>query len=278
MSKLPVLKIGHSPDTDDAFMFYALTNRKLKPRNFTMKFYLEEIEQLNRKAFECIYDVTAASVHAYAYLSDKYQIIPFGSSIGLNYGPVIVAKDNIPLERLRKLKICIPGTLTTAYLLLKLCLPETEVYSMNSKEIIPAILNGKFPAGLIIHEGQLTYEKYKLCKILDFGKWWFEKFNLPLPLGLNLIRKDLDEPIKKEFINIFLDSINYALKNRKEALRFAKKFSEELNDNEADRFVDMYVNNYSLNLTDKELYAIEKLLSLGKENGLITTTFKVQCA
>ncbi len=264
------IKVAHSPDSDDAFMFYGMATNKIRVPGVKFTHTLTDIETLNRKALEGFYDITAISFHAYPYLQDKYALMPSGGSVGEGYGPMIVASRNIPLDEIKHHKIAVPGTMTTAYLTLKLFAPDIVTEVVPFDEIIPKVLEGKFEAGLIIHEGQLTFNKAGLHKILDMGKWWRDQTGLPLPLGGNAIRRELGPEMIASCCNALRDSIQYALDNREEALQYAMQFARDLEPQMADKFIGMYVNERTLDYGNDGREAITKLLDMGYAAGVIT--------
>jgi 1,4-dihydroxy-6-naphthoate synthase len=264
------ITIAHSPDSDDAFMFYGLATNKIRIPGYRFVHTLSDIETLNRKAMnEQFYDVTAISFHAYPYLQEHYTLMACGGSVGDNYGPMIVAQKAYTLDEVKKLHIAVPGTLTTAFLTLKLFAPEIETVTVDFDKIIPAVLAGEFDAGLIIHEGQLTYSRDGLKKILDLGVWWNEQTGLPLPLGGNAIRRSLGGDAQLITTSALRDSIQYALDHREAALEYAMQFARDLDPNLANRFVGMYVNDRTINYGDDGREAIRKLLDMGYERGII---------
>jgi 1,4-dihydroxy-6-naphthoate synthase len=277
-SAIREITIAHSPDSDDAFMFYGLATNKIRVPGYKFSHTLTDIETLNRKAMnEAFYDVTAISFHAYPYLQENYALMACGGSVGDGYGPMIVAPKKLTTDEVKKLKIAVPGTLTTAYLALKLFAPEVETATIPFDEIIPRVAGGEFEAGLIIHEGQLTYGNSGLHKILDLGQWWREETNgLPLPLGGNAIRRSLGSDVMKTTTQALRDSIQHALDNREEALQYAMQFARDLDTSLANRFVGMYVNERTLNYGDDGREAIKKLLELGYERGIIPHKAKVE--
>jgi 5,8-dihydroxy-2-naphthoate synthase len=270
-SSAPVreIKVAHSPDSDDAFMFYGLATNKVRVPGLKFTHTLTDIETLNRKALDGFYDVTAISFHAYPYLQDKYALMPSGGSVGEGYGPMIVSTKQLTLDEVRKVKVAVPGTMTTAYLSLKLFAPEIETEVVPFDQIIPAILAGKFEAGLIIHEGQLTYSRSGLHKVLDMGKWWRDQTGLPLPLGGNAIKRSLGPELMASVCVALRDSIQYALDNRAEALEYAMQFARDLDVQSADKFVGMYVNERTLDYGPDGREAVAKLLDMGFEKGII---------
>jgi 1,4-dihydroxy-6-naphthoate synthase len=268
-TKIREIKVAHSPDSDDAFMFYGMATNKVRVPGVKFTHTLCDIETLNRKALEGYYDITAISFHAYPYLQDKYAIMPSGGSVGEGYGPMIVASRNIPVEEIANIKIAVPGTMTTAYLALKLFAPNVVTEVVPFDEIIPRVLEGKYEAGLIIHEGQLTFNKVGLHRIVDMGKWWRDLTGMPLPLGGNAIKRDLGPALINSCCNALRDSIQYALDNREEALQYAMQFARDLDVQQADKFVGMYVNERTLDYGKDGREAISALLEMGFERGII---------
>jgi 1,4-dihydroxy-6-naphthoate synthase len=268
-SSLREIAVAHSPDSDDAFMFYGLATNKVRVAGLKFTHTLCDIETLNRKALEGVYDVTAISFHAYPYLQDKYALMPSGGSVGEGYGPMIVSPRGYSLDDVKKLRIAIPGTMTTAYLALKLFAPEIETVVVPFDQIIPQLLEGKHEAGLIIHEGQLTYAKSGLHRILDMGKWWRDITGLPLPLGGNAIRRDLGPELIESVCKALKDSIQYALDHREEALEYAMQFARDLDTQSADKFVGMYVNERTVDYGEDGREAIRRLLDMGYKQGII---------
>jgi 1,4-dihydroxy-6-naphthoate synthase len=264
------ISIAHSPDSDDAFMFYGLATNKVRVPGYKFTHVLTDIETLNHKAInEAFYDITAISFHAYPYLQDKYTLMACGGSVGEGYGPMIVANPKMTLADAQKTRIAVPGTLTTAFLALRLFAPDIEYSVVPFDKIIPAVTAGEFDAGLIIHEGQLTYANDGLVKLLDLGQWWREKTNLPLPLGGNAIRRSLGQETMVMATQALRDSIQHALDHREEALAYAMQFARDLDPTLANRFVGMYVNERTLNYGEDGREAIRKLLDMGYERGII---------
>jgi 5,8-dihydroxy-2-naphthoate synthase len=261
--------VAHSPDSDDAFMFYGLATNKIRVPGLKFSHTLCDIETLNRKALEGFYDITAISFHAYPYIQDKYALMPSGGSVGEGYGPMIVAARNMPVEEITKCRIAVPGTMTTAYLVLKLFAPEIATDVVPFDQIIPQVLAGKYEAGLIIHEGQLTFNKSGLHKIVDMGKWWRDTTGLPLPLGGNAIRRELGPELIASCCTALRDSIRYALEHREQALEYAMQFARDLDRQMADKFVGMYVNERTLDYGKDGRDAITKLLGMGYQAGII---------
>jgi 1,4-dihydroxy-6-naphthoate synthase len=264
------ISIAHSPDSDDAFMFYGLATNKVRVPGYKFTHTLTDIETLNHRAInEAFYDVTAISFHAYPYLQDNYTLMACGGSVGEGYGPMIVSSRKLTLPQVKKTRIAVPGTLTTAYLTLKLFAPDIETAVVPFDKIIPAVAAGEYDAGLIIHEGQLTYANDGLTKLLDLGQWWREQTGLPLPLGGNAIRRSLGAEALSSTTNALRDSIQHALDHREEALAYAMQFARDLDPTLANRFVGMYVNERTLNYGPDGREAIHKLLEMGYDRGII---------
>jgi 1,4-dihydroxy-6-naphthoate synthase len=273
-----VIRVGHSPDPDDAFMFHALANDKIATGNLKFVHELQDIETLNRRALRGELEVTAVSIHAYSFLLDKYALLPSGCSMGDKYGPMIVARKPYAVSDLPKLKLAVPGTLTTAFLTLKLLLAghEFQFDVIPFDEIIPAVAAGKYEAGLIIHEGQLTFQNQGLHLVTDLGVWWQEKTGLPLPLGGNVVRKDLGLPLMKEISRLIKQSIRYGLDHRREALDYALKYARDMDVDLADKFVGMYVNDWTLDYGERGRAAIRKLLDEGHRAGIIPSPVEIE--
>jgi 1,4-dihydroxy-6-naphthoate synthase len=271
------ISIAHSPDSDDAFMFYGLATNKVRVPGYRFTHTLCDIETLNRRAQdEAFFDVTAISFHAYPYLQQNYTLMGCGGSVGEGYGPMIVSRNPLTLEDLSRIKIAVPGTLTTAYLALKIFNPELRTETVAFDKIIPAIIAGDFDAGLIIHEGQLTYSTSGLYKVLDLGVWWRETTGLVLPLGGNAIRRSLGAEAHKILSKALRDSIQHALDHREAALEYAMQFARDLDTRLASRFVSMYVNDRTLDYGADGREAIRKLLALGHERGIIPVAPQVE--
>ncbi len=269
-SQVKEIKIAHSPDSDDAFMFYGLATNKIRVPGLKFTHVLCDIETLNRKALdEAYYDVTAISFHAYPYLQDKYALMPSGGSVGEGYGPMIVSPKAYTIDEIKKIKIAVPGELTTAFLALKLFAPAIETEVVPFDQIIPQVLEGKYEAGLIIHEGQLTYSKQGLNKIVDLGKWWRDLTGRVLPLGGNVIKRELGQETMIQVCKALRDSIQHALEHREQALQYAMQFARDLDTSLADKFVGMYVNERTLDYGDDGRLAVEKLLDMGFRAGVI---------
>ncbi len=263
------ITVAHSPDSDDAFMFYALATNKLRTPGLRFQHTLCDIETLNRKALEGFYDVTAISFHAYPYVQEKYALLPTGGSVGEGYGPMVVAPRPLTNEELAEHIIAIPGTLTTAYLALKLFLPGAHTAVVPFDQIIPQVMEGRYQAGLIIHEGQLTYVKAGLHRIVDLGKWWRDSTGLPLPLGGNAIRRSLGAETIRKVAAALKGSIQYALEHREPALQYAMQFARELDPDLASKFVGMYVNERTLDYGEEGREAVRRLLDMGHRAGII---------
>ena len=274
------ISIAHSPDSDDAFMFYALATNKVRVPGLRFSHTLCDIETLNRKATEDggVYDVTAISFHAYPYIQDNYVLLPSGGSVGDGYGPMIVATQGYSQTEIKRKRIAIPGTLTTAYLALQLFAPGSETEVVPFDQIIPQVVAGKFEAGLIIHEGQLTYSKAGLQRIVDLGKWWLRVTGLPLPLGGNAIRRSLGGELTARVATALRNSIQYALDHRDEALAYAMQFARDIDPQLADKFVGMYVNESTLNYGPDGREAIRRLLDMGHKAGIIPREARVEFA
>jgi 1,4-dihydroxy-6-naphthoate synthase len=270
------ISIAHSPDSDDAFMFYGLATNKVRVPGYRFSHTLCDIETLNRRAREeAFYDVSAISFHAYPYIQDNYTLMGCGGSVGEGYGPMVVSAKPLTADDLGRIRLAVPGTLTTAYLALKIFNPAIETATVPFDQIIPEILAGKFDAGLIIHEGQLTYSSSGLRKVLDLGAWWRETTGLVLPLGGNAIRRSLGPESLRIVSQALRDSIQHALDNREAALEYAMQFARDLDARMANRFVSMYVNERTLDYGADGRDAIRKLLDLGYERGIIPIAPKV---
>ena len=272
------ISVAHSPDSDDAFMFYGLATNKLDTGNLTFTHVLKDIQTLNEEAFRGTYDVTAISFHAYAYVSDKYVLLPHGASIGDNYGPILVSKNQYTPNDIPKLKIAVPGTLTSAFLALRLFNADFKYDVVPFDEIIDVVQSGKCDAGLLIHEGQLFYKTLGLTKILDLGEWWHERTGLPLPMGGNVIRRELGPETIRQVSTALRDSIQYSLSHREAARDYAMQFARDMDTNLADRFVGMWVNDLTLDYTDRGREAVRRMLEEGFEKGIIPKQVTVEFA
>ncbi|MCH2570326.1 MAG: ABC transporter substrate-binding protein [Planctomycetes bacterium] len=270
------IHVGHSPDPDDAFMFYALAKDKIDTGDLDFHHTLQDIETLNRRALQGELELTAISVHGYAYVSNHYALLPCGASMGDQYGPMVVSTSPCSIEDLSGKKIAIPGTMTSAFLTLRLAIGEFEYEVVPFDEIIEAVESGRVDAGLIIHEGQLTYGDRGLHLVVDLGKWWFAETELPLPLGVNAVRKDLGEQRNKAVCRLMKESIQFSLDHREEALEYALQYGRDLDRGRADQFVGMYVNDWTLDLGDRGRRAIELLLQKGVESGLLDTPVDIE--
>lgn len=265
-----LITVGHSPDPDDAFMFYALAHDRLDTGPLRFRHVLQDIETLNRRALAGELEVSAVSIHAYALLLDRYALLPSGCSMGDGYGPMVVAREPIPLERLPRLRIAVPGVLTTAFLTLRLMLQGDFDYEvMPFDQILPAVAGGSVAAGLIIHEGQLTFARQGLHLLIDLGRWWKEQTGLPLPLGGNVVRKDLGAETMQRISRLLKESIRYALAHRNEALQYALGYARDMDAELADRFVSMYVNDWTLDYGPRGREAVRRLLAEARRANLI---------
>ncbi len=264
-----VLTLGHSPDPDDAFMFYAMAKGKIDTGNLEFVHQLEDIETLNQRALNNELDITAISVHAYAYVLENYALLPSGASMGDNYGPLVVAREEFLLEELKDKVIAIPGTMTSAYLALRLAIGEFPYVVVPFDKIFEAVQEERVDAGLIIHEGQLTYGKAGLKKIIDLGEWWMKETNLPLPLGCNVVKKDLGPELMEEVSRLLKETIAYALAHRHEAVEHSLQWARNMGHDLADQFVGMYVNELTVDYGERGRRAVELFLQRGHEAGLL---------
>ena len=263
------ITVAHSPDSDDAFMFYGLATHKVRTPNLRFSHTLCDIETLNQKAREGVYDVTAISFHAYPYIQDKYALMACGGSVGEGYGPMIVSPRPFSVDEIKSKRIAVPGTLTTAYLALNLFAPGIQTEVVPFDQIIPQVIEGKYEAGLVIHEGQLTYDKSGLHRVVDLGRWWQKMTGLPLPLGGNAIRRALGSQLMAAVTQALRESIQYALDHREEALAYAMQFARDLDSPTADKFVGMYVNERTLDYGSDGREAVRRLLDMGHKAGII---------
>jgi 1,4-dihydroxy-6-naphthoate synthase len=272
------ITVAHSPDSDDAFMFYGLATNKVRIPRLRFTHTLCDIETLNRKATEGngLYDVTAISFHAYPYIQENYALLSSGGSVGDGFGPLIVASRAYSQSEIKRKRIAVPGMLTTAYLVLRLFAPGIETDLVPFDQIIPQVLEGKYDAGLIIHEGQLTYDKSGLHRIVDLGKWWLRVTGLPLPLGGNAIRRSLGPELISRVATALRESIQYALDHRDEALAYAMQFARDLDPQLADKFVGMYVNERTLDYGPDGREAVRRLLDMGHTSGIIPNAARVE--
>jgi 1,4-dihydroxy-6-naphthoate synthase len=270
ISNKRTIHVGHSPDPDDAFMFHALANDKIDTGDLHFVHELQDIETLNRRAMKGELEVSAVSIHAYAHLLDKYALLPTGCSMGDKYGPMVVARRPMTVDELKKIKIAVPGTMTTAFLTLRLLLPEGFAYDVVPfDEIIGVVQSGKYDAGLIIHEGQLTFQNQRLHLVVDLGVWWQEKTGLPLPLGGNVVRCDLGPDLMHRISDYIRQSIRYSLEHRQEALQYALKYARDMDVSLADKFVGMYVNDWTLDYGSRGREAVRRLLEEAHKAGII---------
>jgi len=271
------ISLAHSPDSDDAFMFYALATNKIETGDLEFKHELKDIQTLNEEARKGTYDVTAISFHAYAYVADKYALLPHGASIGDNYGPIVVANQELDPSELPNVTVAVPGTLTSAFLTLSIHTPKFKYEVVPFDQIIEAVNEGTCDAGLLIHEGQLFYQDLGLRKVLDLGEWWHERTGgLPLPMGGNAIRKDLGSETIREVSALLKESIQYSLDHREDALQYAMQFARDMDPALADRFVAMWVNDLTLDYGERGREAVRRLLKEGYERGIIPQPVEVE--
>jgi 1,4-dihydroxy-6-naphthoate synthase len=281
-----VFTLGHSPDPDDAFMFYALAENKIDTHGYRFEHILQDIETLNQRATRGELHISAISIHAYAYVLDKYALLPCGASMGDGYGPLLVAKNRDGLagnprfgevrDWLRGKKIAIPGTMTSAYLALRLAIGDCETITVPFDKIFAAVKNGDADVGLIIHEGQLTFQREGLVDILDLGVWWKIKTGLPLPLGGNVIRKDIAPAVRSEINAILHESIRYGLEHRASGVAHAMPLARDMNTELADKFIGMYVNELTLDYGENGRRAIHEFLAMASEAGLIPAPVELE--
>jgi 1,4-dihydroxy-6-naphthoate synthase len=274
--KIDTLSLAHSPDSDDAFMFYALATGKVRLPGVKFTHILSDIESLNHAAREQTYDVTALSFYGYTFVADKYVLLDCGASFGEGYGPIVVASHPIKKTDLAGRKVAIPGTLTTSYLALKLFEPNVETVTMPFDKILDAVQAKEVEAGLLIHEGQLLFSEVGLHRVVDLGQWWHESTGLPLPLGANAIRRELGPEIGLQVARIIRESVSYALEHREPALAYALQFARDMDPQLADKFVGMYVNRWTLDYGEEGRRAVRELLSRGASAGFVSPSFKVE--
>jgi len=276
--KTTTVRIAHSPDSDDAFMFYALTQGVLDVSGLEIRHVLQDIESLNQAAFQGTYEITALSFHGYAHLAGRYQLMPSGASFGDGYGPIVVAREGLSRDDLPGLKVAIPGDLTTAHLALRLWQPDVTTHIVPFDKILDVVQSGEADAGVVIHEGQLTYGDLGLKKVVDLGEWWKGETGLPLPLGGNGIRRDIDIGLKRRLCRLLTESINYGLDHREEALGYATRYARGLEDDpeRSDRFVGMYVNDWTRDYGEAGRRAVQLLLDRGFEAGLLKQQVKAE--
>src|SRR5262249_54478473 len=277
-----LITVGHSPDPDDAFMFYALAHDKLDTGGLVFRHELQDIETLNRRALRGELEVTAVSIHAYAFLLDQYALLPSGCSMGDRYGPMVVARRPLRVADLKTARIAVPGTLTTAFLTLRLLVQSGDSHPLLAYEVVPfdriigEVAAGRYDAGLIIHEGQLTFQDQGLHLVADLGVWWQERTGLPLPLGGNVVRRDLGEDTIRRISRLLKESIRYALAHRDEALDYALRYARDMDKALADRFVGMYVNDWTLDYGPRGREAVRRLLDEGYRAGIIPAPVAVE--
>jgi 1,4-dihydroxy-6-naphthoate synthase len=270
------ITLGHSPDPDDAFMFYGLAAHKIDCEGLSFKHIIEDIETLNRRAMNAELDVTAVSIHAYAYVLDKYALLTSGASIGDDYGPMIVAPKQMSIGDLGHARVAVPGLMTTAYLAMRLCLGNPKTVVIPFDQIMDAVEQGKVDAGLLIHEGQLTFSSRGLHKIIDLGQWWKTETGLPLPLGGNAIKKSLGPELIAKVSRLLKQSIEYGLANRKVAVQHAMAYGRGMEESLTDEFVGMYVNDYTIDYGERGRQAVALLLAKGHEAGIIPRPVDVE--
>jgi 1,4-dihydroxy-6-naphthoate synthase len=262
-----LIRLGHSPDPDDAFMFWALAAERIDLRGFEFEHVLRDIQTLNEWALEGRLETTAISLHAYPYVQDRYAVLPHGASMGSGYGPIVVAREPITREQLQAVEVVVPGRMTTAFLVLRLYLGDFRFREVPFDEILDEVKSGRADAGLLIHEGQLTYQAEGLEKVVDLGEWWLLETGLPLPLGINVARRNLGPEVLHDLSEVLRDSIQAGLDNRGEAMEYALGFGRGLDTELADRFVGMYVNDYTCDYGEEGRAAVAELLRRGDELG-----------
>lgn len=270
------ITVAHSPDSDDAFMFYGLATNKLDTGDLKFTHVLEDIQTLNQKAMQGVYDVTAVSFHAYAYIADKYALLPHGASIGDKYGPIVVSREQMKPDDLAHAKIAVPGELTSAFLALRLFNKDFKYEVVPFDKIIDTVKSGVCDAGLLIHEGQLFYAKLGLSKVIDLGEWWHEKTGLPLPMGGNVIKRELGTDLMRKVSHYLHKSIKYSLDNRENALTYALQFARDMDAHTADRFVAMWVNDLTLDYGERGREGVRRLLQEGYDAGIIPNKVEVE--
>jgi 1,4-dihydroxy-6-naphthoate synthase len=275
-SQVKDIVCAHSPDSDDAFMFYGLATKKIRSRLVNFRHVLEDIESLNRKATEGAYELTAISYHAYPWVADKYVLMASGSSVGDGYGPMVIATRPLSAEELKGKRIAVPGRMTTAFLTLRLFEPDFEPVVIPFDKITDAVHEHSVDAGLVIHEAQLTFGKQGFHQVVDLGKWWKKRYGLPLPLGANALLRSLEPEYRSECCRLMRESIQYALDNHEEALNYAMQFARDMEVPLAEKFVGMYVNHYTVDAGDTVPKAAQKLLDLGHEAGYIPNRVQVE--
>jgi len=272
------ITLGHSPDPDDAFMFYALAADKIDTNSLSFRHVIQDIETLNRRAMNAELDVTAVSIHAYAYVLDQYALLTSGASMGDNYGPLVISREPMNLDQLRNSTIAVPGLMTTAYLTLRLCVGDVKTVVVPFDQIMDSVERGDVDAGLLIHEGQLTYSARGFSKVIDLGEWWMKETGLPLPLGGNAIRKSLGGELIAEISDLLRESIEYGLANREVAVRHSMKYGRGMAESLTDKFVGMYVNDYTIDYGERGRAAVKLLLERGHQAGIIPRPVQLEFA
>ena len=271
-----LIRLGHSPDPDDAFMFWALAEGRIDTRGLDFEHVLRDIQTLNTWALDGRLEVSAISLHTYPFVQDRYLLLPHGASMGSGYGPVLVAREPLGLEELRRVEIAVPGTMTTAFLVLRMALGTFRYREVQFDQILDEVQEGRAEAGLLIHEGQLTYEAQGLAKCLDLGEWWLLETGLPLPLGVNVARRDLGEELLHDVSEVLRESIELGLANRQEAMRYAVRFGRGLDTELADRFVGMYVNEFTCDYGEEGRQAVRELLARAEAAGAFDDPVRVE--
>ena len=272
------ITLGHSPDPDDAFMFYALATDKIETEGLSFRHIIEDIETLNRRAMNAELDVTAISIHAYAYVLDQYALMTSGASMGDNYGPLVIAREPMSTDDVRRTTIAVPGEMTTAYLTLRLCLGDVETVVIPFDQIMDAVERGDVAAGLLIHEGQLTYSARGFNKVIDLGEWWMNETGLPLPLGGNAIKKSLGPELISKVSRLLRESIEYGLADRETAVRHSMKYGRGMEERLTDKFVGMYVNDYTIDYGERGRQAVRLLLERAHAAGIIPRPVELEFA
>ncbi|HST20925.1 MAG TPA: MqnA/MqnD/SBP family protein [Blastocatellia bacterium] len=272
------ITLGHSPDPDDAFMFYALATDKIETEGLSFRHIIEDIETLNRRAMQAELDVTAISIHAYAYVLDQYALMTSGASMGDNYGPLVISREQMTIDDVRRTTIAVPGKMTTAYLTLRLCLGDVETVVIPFDQIMDAVERGDVAAGLLIHEGQLTYSARGFNKVIDLGEWWMNETGLPLPLGGNAIKKSLGPELISKVSRLLRESIEYGLADRQTAVRHSMKYGRGMEEQLTDKFVGMYVNDYTIDYGERGREAVRLLLERAHAAGIIPRPVELEFA
>jgi 1,4-dihydroxy-6-naphthoate synthase len=271
-----LIRLGHSPDPDDAFMFWALAEERIDARGFEFEHVLRDIQTLNEWALEGRLEVTALSLHSYPLVQDKYVLLPHGASMGAGYGPIVVAPRALSRDELREVEIAVPGRMTTAFLVLRMYLGEFRFREVPFDRILEEVAEGRADAGLLIHEGQLTYAASGLERCVDLGEWWLLETGLPLPLGVNVARRDLGEERLRDLSVVLRESIQAGLDNREDAMRYALRFGRGLDEGLADRFVGMYVNDFTCDYGDEGRQAVRELLARAEALGVYEHPVRVE--